>query len=207
MYLEEPDPPLVVDLSGGEAGLVPEWCLWTMHALEARGLKGKVFVWLDENLGSRNLWDYMTKEEIRYMATFPCHSRMGCFKGYDPTSFEFNTGASRHSFSQQFEAFSDLVRAGFDMYGYAIFTSPPNGEVHRAVSDFVDRLQSIHPNLPLRTVPLRIHPFTATRARMLRPHEEAIQFQFEVVRAWEGELLRRFKKTDLSRPIHEISLT
>ena len=47
LYLNQPEPPVVLDLTGGQPDLVPEWILWMMCELRARGLERKVYVWSD----------------------------------------------------------------------------------------------------------------------------------------------------------------
>jgi hypothetical protein len=44
LYLNQPDPPSVIDLTGGQPDLVPEWVPWMMAELRARGLERKVYL-------------------------------------------------------------------------------------------------------------------------------------------------------------------
>src|SRR5947209_7007759 len=81
MYLREENPPLVLDLSGGQPDIVPEWIMWTMEALEECGRAGNVFLWSDDNLSNRYFWKYLTREQRRYIAGFPNYAHVGCFKG------------------------------------------------------------------------------------------------------------------------------
>lgn len=208
LYLQEPNPPDILDLSGGQPDVVPEWDLWMMEEIERRGLKGTLFLWADDNLSNRFLWRFLNAKEREYMASFPNYSRVGCFKGFDEDSFVFNTNAAPHLFWQQFDIFRDLLREGFTMYAYATFPVVPRPltRVHDAVRRFVDRLQSVHPNLPLRTVPLNILPFSATRMHMHEAHRTAIEFQSVVYRFWLEELRTRFPGSLLALPFDEVSL-
>src|SRR5579863_7616134 len=43
-YAQLPDRPPILDLSGGQPELTPEWALWTIDALEARGLERTVYL-------------------------------------------------------------------------------------------------------------------------------------------------------------------
>ncbi len=52
LYLREPGRPSVIDLSGGQPDLTPEWVPWTMRALRDRGLEGRVYLWSDDNLSN-----------------------------------------------------------------------------------------------------------------------------------------------------------
>lgn len=206
MYLAEDDRPEVIDLSGGQPDLVPEWVFWMMEALQSRGLAGKIFLWSDDNLSNWYFWKYLTPRQRTYVASFPSYSRVACFKGYDETSFAFNTLAAPELFEQQLRIFRRLVDEGLDMYAYVTFTSPPQREMPLLVRRFVDKLQEIHPNLPLRTVPLKIEAFTPTQTRMKSEHREAMQFQHEVVAAWKEELVARFPDAVRSIPICDVSL-
>ncbi len=72
---------------------------------------------------------------------------------------------------------------------------------------FVDRLQGLHPNLPLRVVPLRIEVFTPVRSRMRERHEGAIQNQHAAIEAWNEELDKRFTPAERAADIIDISLS
>lgn len=132
---------------------------------------------------------------------------MGCFKGFDSESFSFNTTADPKLFEQQFVLMNRLVRAGFDVYGYATFTSPTDKNIDQKMSDFVDQLQErVHPNFPLRTVPLRISVFTPTAARVRSEQEGSLQIQGLAVAAWISELERRYSQATLEREITQQAL-
>ncbi|MFB2878682.1 hypothetical protein [Floridanema aerugineum] len=49
-YLAQPDPPPIIDLTGGQPDLVPEWVPWMMAELKNRGLERQVYLWSDDNL-------------------------------------------------------------------------------------------------------------------------------------------------------------
>lgn len=206
LYLAEPSPAPVLDLSGGQPDLVPEWCLWVMRELESRGLRGSVFVWIDDNLSGRFVRQFLSKIDIKYMAEFPNHSRVGCFKGFDEGSFVFNTKAPSTGFSRQFEVMDDLISDGFDMYAYATFTSPETQDLDTAMNDFVNRLQKIHPNLPLRTIPLEIRPYSATRSRDVKDLQSTLDRQDLAAQAWERELMSRFTEAELTTPYEDVVL-
>lgn len=206
MYLKEKNPPHVIDLSGGQPDLVPEWCLWTMQTIEKFSLKNKVYIWLDDNLGTDIMWDVLTPKDIEYMAHFPKHSRVCCFKGYDQKSFEFNTGQKKLPFDIQFDIFKKLYDSGFDLYTYVTFTAPKGNCNRMKIKYFIDRLQNIHPNLPLRTIPLEIKPFTATKSRMGQQHEDAIKEQLIAYNYWWDELTLRFSTSEINQPYDKIPI-
>lgn len=205
-YLAEADRPDVIDLTGGQPDLVPEWVLWTIDELDSRGLAGQVFLWSDDNLSNRYFWDFLTADQRARIATYPSYARVACFKGYDEASFVFNTRATSSHFNQQFEIFSDLIDQGLDMYAYVTFTATPRDGLGLAMRQFVDRLQRIHVNLPLRTVPLKIEVFTPTAPRVGPDQELALAFQHQVHAAWLEELDRRFSSVERAVPICDVPL-
>lgn len=206
MLLAEENPPDVIDLSGGQPDLVPEWVLWTIEALQRRRIQDRFFLWSDDNLSTWYLWKFLTKKQIDHMVKFRNYSRVGCFKGYDENSFSFNTLAHPKLFNRQFEVFGRLFHEGFDMYAYVTFTAMPHEGLSEKVGCFVDRLQSIHKNLPLRTVPLKIELFTPTQKRIKPFHKKALDFQFKVHSAWIKEMNERYSEAELRMPICNVSM-
>lgn len=192
LYLDENDRPNVIDISGGQPDLSPEWTLWIMEAIQELGLANQVYLWSDDNLSTRYFWKYLSKQQREYIANFPKYSRVGCFKGYDENSFSFNTLANPEQFRQQFEIFRDFLNEGLDIYAYVTLTAVPHSNFRQAIARFVDQLQAIHPNLPLRTIPLKIEAFTPTQERIRPEHEQAIRFQYDVHNAWIEEVGDRF---------------
>lgn len=204
LYLSEPYRPVVIDLSGGQPDLVPEWVLWFADELKERHLDKSVYLWSDDNLSNDYLWRYLNSEEIRRLIAYPNYGRVGCFKGFDEHSFSFNTRADASMFSVQFQLMKRIVRAGFDVYGYATFTSDSDENIFRLMADFVDRLQSeVHPLFPLRTVPLRIREYTPTLNRMGAVHERALKIQEIAVAAWKEQLERRYPRVTRQKRIYE----
>lgn len=201
-YQAEPDRAAVIDLSGGQPDLVPEWTLWFIQALSRRGLQNSLYLWSDDNLSNDYLWRFLKPSELKELITFKGYGRVGCFKGFDSESFSFTTKADPKLFDQQFVLMRRLVRAGFDVYGYVTFTSPTDKNINVKMSDFVDQLQEkIHPLFPLRTVPLRISVFTPTAARVGAEEERSLQIQELAVAAWTSELKRRYAQAILERNI------
>lgn len=206
MFIKQENRPNVIDLSGGQPDLVPEWTLWTMEALQRRGLNNEIFLWSDDNLSSHNFWKFITKKQRKYVVRYKKYSRVGCFKGYDESSFSFNTHAPPELFIQQFEIYKDLLKEGFDMYAYVTFTAIPHDRLRSSMVRFVDKLQKIHPNLPLRTIPLKIEIFTPAKNRVKQDHERSLMFQYEVHNTWLEELGNRFSQTERNIPISDVSM-
>ncbi len=192
LYLRETDRPSVIDLSGGQPDLVPEWVPWTMRALRERGLEGAVYLWSDDNLSNDYFWQYLGGEDIDLIRSFRGYGRVGCFKGFDRESFGFNTAAEQDLFDRQFDLIGRLINLGLDVYAYVTLTAPTGDGVPDRIARFVDRLQRVAPLLPLRVVPLEVQVFTPVRARLSPVRREALIHQKRAVEAWTRELDRRF---------------
>lgn len=204
LYLQESEQPKIIDLSGGQPDLVPEWALWFVQALKRRNLQDSIYLWTDDNLSNEYLWHYLRPNEIEQLVNFPNYGRVGCFKGFDAESFSFNTGAEPSAFEQQFQIMRRLVQTGFDVYGYTTFTTPSVTNIERKMSIFVDWLQDrIDPIFPLRTVPLYISVYTPTKSRIDPDKKLALELQRIAVDAWNNELSRRFSIEVRQRNITE----
>jgi uncharacterized Fe-S cluster-containing radical SAM superfamily protein len=202
LYLAESDRAAVIDLSGGQPDLVPEWTLWFIQALVRRGLQNSLYLWSDDNLSNNYLWRFLDPSQIREIVKFKGYGRVGCFKGFDTESFSFNTKADPKLFEQQFVLMRRLVREGFDVYGYVTFTSPTDKNIDTKMSDFVDQLQEkVHPIFPLRTVPLRISVFSPTAPRMGPEQERALEIQEHAIVAWLNELKHRYSQAAIGQNI------
>lgn len=193
----------VIDLSGGQPELVPEYVLWFLEARKELGLEQSHFVWVDDNLSTDNTWRYLTDKEIEFMVQVPGFARVGCLKGFDAESFTFNTRADGALFDRQIELLGRYVRAGFDQYGYITITTMNTDDLHGKMARLLDVIQNrVHPNFPLRIVPLRIFGFNAN-ANRYNPEAEANQFR--ALEAWLAEMQRRFSTEELANPITEVN--
>ena len=200
LYLAEPDRPSILDLSGGQPDLTPEWVPWTIQALVDRGAANDVYVWSDDNLSNDFAFRYLSDPEWELMVSHPGYGRVGCFKGFDDASFSFNTGADGSEFSNQFDIFQRLYDTGIDLYAYITLTCPRPEDVDPAgsIRRLFDRLSEIDEHVLLRAVPLQVQVFTPTQPRVKVPQESAIDFQDELVVAWMDELHARFESTELA---------
>ncbi len=207
LYRQEIGPPVVIDLTGGQPDLVPEWVPWMIDALSAKGLGDRVYLWSDDNLSN----DYFfTKLNAQQRAVVDGHSLYGkvcCFKGFDSRSFAFNTAAAPELFDRQFELMGRLLReTTIDVYAYATFTTTEDRHIDDAMADFIDRLQALDRNLPLRLVPLQVAAFTPTQPRMHAEHHRSLAIQEDAIAAWNEEIARRFTEAEQDRPICDVDL-
>ena len=204
MMLDEKVNSQVVDLSGGQPELVPEYVLWFLEARKELGLEQSHFVWADDNLSTDYTWRYLSETEIAFMAQAHGFARVGCLKGFDAESFTFNTRADGALFDQQIELLGRFVAAGFDQYGYITITTMNTDDLPGKMARLLDEIQNrVHPNFPLRIVPLRIFGFNANANRYI---QQAEANQFRALEAWLAEVQRRFSATELSTPITEVNI-
>lgn len=206
LYQRETDPAPMIGLSGGQPDLAPEWVLWMMEELIRRRLHDRVFLWSDDNLSNDYFWRFLSEAEREIIATYKMYSRVCCFKGFSRESFSFNTMAEPELFGLQFDLIRRLIATGMTIYGYVTFTAPSEANSIDDVRRFVDRLQEIHVNLPLRVVPLEIFPFTPTQKRLDAVRSKALSIQYSVLGLWMKELQRRFSSAELVRPIVDVPL-
>lgn len=206
LYLAEGDRPLVIDCSGGQPDLIPEWVPWMMEALTAHNLADQVYLWSDDNLSTDYFWRYLTSKQRQAMAAYELYGRVCCFKGFNEESFAFNTKAAPELFARQFELFGRLMNLGIDVYAYATFTTSSDADLAEDMRRFVDRLQDIHANVPLRLVPLQIQAFGVVQPRVSGIHERAMTIQEDAVIAWNEELVRRFSEEERQTPIPAVAL-
>jgi len=209
LYLNQKNRPNIIDLSGGQPDLVPEWTLSMLKSIEKYGLRNKVYVWIDDNL-SVEMKQYLTVKELNYIVNFPKLSKVGSFKGYDECSFVFNTKASMDEYDKQFKVFKSLINHGFDMYAYVSFTAPPESiyNIKQKIKNFIKKLQEVHFNLPLRVIPLKIHPFTAIQDRNFQKYDisKVYEHQYIVYQVWRDELKKQYSLESLEVAYEEINL-
>lgn len=206
LYLDEPDRPVMIDLSGGQPDLVPEWVPWMIEALLERGLADRLYLWSDDNLSNDYFWQFLTADQIRLIAGFQRYGRVCCFKGFDEVSFSFNTSAEATLFDRQFELIGKFVELGIDLYAYVTLTGPTNVDIRNRIRRFVDKLQTVDAMLPLRTVPLQVRVFTPVQGRMDQSRELALAHQHDAASAWIEELNARFSKEERSCLICDVPL-
>lgn len=207
LYCKENDRPQVIDLSGGQPDLVPEWIPWMMKTLISENLQTETYLWSDDNLSNDYFWKYLTTQDRDLISTYTNYGKVCCFKGYDEQSFVFNTLAEPEYFLQQFKLVHRLMELNIDLYFYATFTSPSDHEIQGKMSQFIDRLQEVHHNLPMRLVPLEIETYTPTIDRGITQEQTAaLQIQIVALDAWRMELEKRYTDDELSLGIVEVSL-
>ena len=169
-------------------------------------MASETYLWSDDNLSTNYLLEHLTARELDTVRQYPTYGRVGCFKGFDEESFVFNTGAALADFGRQFAVMRTLIDLGIDVYAYVTLTAVTAQGIPGRVARFVDRLQEVDANLPLRTVPLEIQMFSPLAPRMNAARRLALEVQHIAVAAWQGEIARRYSAGLRERPIAEIPL-
>src|SRR5260221_14480590 len=85
-----------------------------------------------------------------------------------------------------------LLSVVIDVYAYVTFTTPSPNSIAEDMPRFVDHLQTLDENLPLRTVPLEIRVFSPVKKRLDDTMREALKNQYIAIDAWQKELESRY---------------
>lgn len=197
----------LIDLSGGNPELAPEWTVDTMKALVKRGLMEHVYLWSDDTLTTDYFFKYLNKDDVKTICNYPHYGKVGCFKGFDEQSFCFNTNLSEGYFDQQFSLFTRYLEIGLDIYGYVTFTTDSIDGIEDKIHNFISRLRKIHPLLPLRIVPLKIVLFTPVAQRINNKYKIAMENQIAVHSEWRKQLRSIYSEDQLCQRINDISIT
>ena len=206
LHLKQPDPPQVIDLTGGQPDLTPEWVPWMLQEIRSRKLEDRIYLWSDDNLSTDYFWRYLSADDIELVRDSKNYGRVCCFKGFDEESFSFNTRADGSMFARQFDLFGRFLELGIDVYAYVTLTSPTADQISARIGRFVDKLQSLHPNLPLRTVPLEIQLYTPVQSRIEVETGAALEIQITAVEAWNRQIEERYSLVERASPITEVGL-
>lgn len=207
LYEKQPNPPRVIDLSGGQPDLTPEWVPWMMKELQHRSLEASVYLWSDDNLSNDYFWRYLSNDDIILIRRYRNYGKVCCFKGFDPQSFAFNTAAEPELFARQLSLFQRYVDLGIDLYAYATFTTPHAKNIASDINSFVDELQAISANLPLRVVPLQIQNFGPMKNRLRGEQIRAMENQWFAIDCWKRELEERFSAEHRQTAICDVELS
>ncbi len=202
----EVNAPLVIDLTGGQPDLTPEWIPWMMRGLTARGKNSSVYLWSDDNLSNDYFWRYLSEDDIQLVSGYRNYGKVCCFKGFNQASFAFNTKAHPDLFERQFDLFRRYHKLGLDLYAYATFTCTVENGIEDDIRRFVDKLQAVSENMPLRVVPLEIRAFSPVHGRIESLHSRSMKLQWEAIKCWNDELKKRFGESVQQRRICDVAI-
>lgn len=207
LYLNEQNPAPMIDLTGGQPDLTPEWVPWMMQTLKDRSLDENVYLWSDDNLSNDYFWRFLNDDQINLISSYKMYSRVCCFKGIDKRSFSLNTKAEADLFSNQFQLCRRLLEINIDLYCYITLTANSDTDFESVVPKLLDKIQSIDELLPLRMVPLKIvDEYRPVVPRMKPIFQDMLDGQYIALPIWQRELLRRFSTHQLHLPITDIEL-
>ena len=98
----------VIDISGGNPELVPEFTLQFMLGLEKYGLTEKIYLWSDDVLTTDFLFTKLSESQVQYMSKYKRYGKVACFKGIDDESFG-------HSVDDQFQIIVEVILVTHDI--------------------------------------------------------------------------------------------
>lgn len=191
----------VIDISGGNPELVPEFILQFMNGIEKRNLTNEIYLWSDDVLTTDFMFTKLKKSQVQFMSEYKNYGKVACFKGIDEESFRFNTCSTLSDFNTQLIMTKKYIDAGFDIYFYIVLTVPDMNNIRSKISAFFDKLQQISYYLPLRIVPIKIKKYTNNEQRIDSFRELSISNQFEVLSVWREEISKRYSSFEIERDI------
>lgn len=206
LYLKENNRPSIIVLSGGQPDLVPEWIPWMMSELKSRSMEKMTYLWSDDNLSSDFFYHYLSNKQLDLIKSYKNYGKVGCLKGFDKQSFQFNTNMDSSYYDKQFTLIKKHINLGIDFYAYITLTTPSKRNIRTKIEKFINKLQKINTYLPLRTVPLEIKPFTPTNQKLNRKQELSMKYQNIAIKWWNKELNNIFSTEELKRPISNVKL-
>ena len=177
-----------------------------MESLKEYGINHNVLLWSDDNLSTDFFWRFLTDKQIEFYSTYKNYSKVCCFKGIDENSYLLNTNSKHTSLSSQFQLFNAYLTLGIDLYGYITLTSPSNTDFHITISKLFDKFQSIHENLPLRIIPLKIELYNPVKVRFKHIYQDLLYGQELAMEQWLKQISNRFSSTMTNTPITEINI-
>jgi len=208
MYQAEELKAPMIDLSGGQPDLTPEWIPWMMEELKSRNLDDKIFLWSDDNLSNDFFWKFLSQNDIDVISSYKMYARVCCFKGIDEQSFHINTKADPKLFYNQIELFKRLWELDIDLYAYITLTAPKETDFESTIPRFLDLVQKISDDVPLKIIPLRIFDFfTPVQSRNDVDKQSLLTGQMKAIEVWQKEINNRFSSTKRSLPIYTFRKT
>ena len=192
-------------ISGGNPELVPELIYDIMKELEKRNLSDKIFLWSDDVLSTDYLVNFDSKK-LNYMIKYKNYAKICCLKGFDPSSYQFNTLINKCEFDNQLVRLEKYIKLGFDVYCYVIFTCENIINAEEKIDAFIKKLQKISYYLPLRVVPIKIEKFSSVLLRLNNERENSIKNQYEILKIWNKKIKKIYSNDEIKMNISDIKL-
>jgi len=149
------EPMNVIRITGGEPTIIPEIIIDIYNEIEKRDLR--VYLWIDTNL-STNKYLENIESDLKSIVQKRNVGVVGCFKGVCKEDFSMLTGAEPKFYEKQFETAKLLLSWKTDFYVYLPALVYANN-TERKVGEFIEMLQILNKNLPLRVEMLIIKDY------------------------------------------------
>jgi uncharacterized Fe-S cluster-containing radical SAM superfamily protein len=140
------EPMNVIRITGGEPTIIPEIIVDIYNEIEKRDLK--IYIWIDTNLSMTKYLENI-ESDLKNIMKKRNVGVVGCFKGFCKEDFSILTGAEPKFYDKQFEAAKLFLDWKTDFYVY-LPALIYNDDVEKKAKGFVQRLQELNKNLPLR---------------------------------------------------------
>jgi uncharacterized Fe-S cluster-containing radical SAM superfamily protein len=195
----------ILRISGGEPFLAPDFIKDVCRYIYTNGLSDKCFLWIDTNLLGNEY-----KEVVKYLDGYEelKYGICGCFKGFDPYDFKFNTGVWNENINlhKQFENAKLLVDTAKNdnifFYVPEITSEPIN--LNKTIKNFIEKMQDkIHPYAPLRTTILKIKEYKTNKDTIKKRYFSTGYTKL----SWLGILKEIYSTELLWLPQYQVSLT
>lgn len=188
----------VLRITGGEATtIVPEVILDVYHEIEKND--NQIYLWIDTNLSTTKYLERF-EGDLRSILRKRNVGVVGCFKGICKEDFSIITGADPRFYSNQSETAKMLIELGADFYLYLPALIYEN-QIEQRIRNFMEGLQQLNKNLPLRTEVLVIKDYPGAKKNMEekdkhgRPMPKNDQRLFFDV--WYNKILPKYYSKDL----------
>jgi len=190
------EPINVIRITGGEATIIPEIIIDIYSEMEKIE---ETYLWIDTNLSTTkylekaesDLKDIMQKKNVGVV---------GCFKGVSKEDFSLLTGVEPKFYDSQFEIAKLFLKWKTDFYVYLPALIYGNN-IEQKIKDFIERLQELNKNLPLRVEMLVIKKYPAAirnmeinakSGRAMPTNDQRIVFDL-----WYNKLLPKFYSKEM----------
>lgn len=199
----------VLRISGGEPlCIVPEMIIDIQKEIEKRS--PQTYIWIDTNLSTIKYIKEFEKELKRVLQKRNV-GVVGCFKGFDENDFSILTGVEPKFYANQFETAKILVQWKVDIYFYLVPLIYEDN-LEKKIENFIQKLQKIHKNLPLRVEIIPI--IVSYQAAKINIEEKTLQGrplpkipQTTVFDLWYNKILPKFySKKELEKYCCEVDI-
>ncbi len=191
------EPINVIRISGGEVPtIIPEMILDVYSEMEKIE---ESYLWIDTNLSTTKYLEKL-ESDLKDIMQRKNVGVVGCFKGVSKEDFSKITGADSQFYENQFETAKLLLDWKTDFYVYLPALIYENN-IERKTKSFIERLQELNKNLPLRAEVLIIKEYPgavrniqikAKEGRSMPKIDQRIFFDL-----WYNKLLQQYYPKEL----------